>query len=75
MGKSLAHKFQLQTAIPLREKLKKINCNYFSILGPERWLCNLPFCIFSHTRFGHFLGVCGSFWPTWQGEKKKFAAS
>ena len=30
------------------EKLKKIRCNYFSILGLGKWFRNFPQCIFCH---------------------------
>ena len=39
------------------EKLKKIRCNYFSILGLDRWFWN-----FSGVRFGHFWLIWVRFW-------------
>ena len=41
--------------VALREKLKKMSCNYFSILG--RWFHNFPQCIFRH-----FWLIRGHFW-------------
>ena len=39
------------------EKLKKIRCNYFSILGLDRWFRNFPQCV-----FGHFWLIWAHFW-------------
>ena len=36
------------------EKMVKIRCNYFSILGLDRWFRNFPKCVFGHF-FGPFL--------------------
>ena len=49
------------STVALHEKLKKINCNHFSILGVDRWFRNFPQCIFCtySAIFGHFLGVRG----------------
>ena len=30
------------------EKMKKIRCNYFLILGLDRWFRNFPQCVFCH---------------------------
>ena len=34
--------------VALCEKLKKINCNYFSILGLDWWFQNFQYCVFCH---------------------------
>ena len=53
------------------EKLKKIRCNYFSILSLDRWFRNFPQCVFCHfwliwVRFWLFLLVRNFCEPNFQ---------
>ena len=73
----------ISKSVALRERLKKINCNYFPILGLGRWFRNFPhFLLIYVAIFGHFWGVRGfTFLPKYapgtceQWEKRKSAGT
>ena len=59
----------ISESVTLRGKLKKINHNYFSILGLHKWFRNFPHCIFCYfwpifINFWAFFG-CAFFVTIW----------